>query len=243
MSHIYKYPVQYLLLTLAGFILSCSADKLGTNSGEGMLLGSGAEPNKTCFPGSTEACQFEFFGEVDTELTTNCGTASAVTGSTSSSSNSSDSSSDSGDSSSDSDENAITAFYTFKWDLPDPFPKFNNATMLLKFVHNKNRDSFGLAPTSTAVQTCPTLDFINCNGTSGTNPECETIDNLTCGGNQAFIFTSALPAITFEAETGTINWKDGFTISSNNVTEAKLEFSMLSEDGTIFKGDINCEIE
>lgn len=128
--------------------------------------------------------------------------------------------------------------------------------LYMKFVYDPNETEFSLSPSTTNTSTCPTLDYISCNGTSGTNPECTTVDGLTCGGENAFSFVSVSntqtaypgsdyfsPDFSFQAQTGSIDYSGGFSLDTNSayVTLSDLDFNMISADGTVFKGNVYCD--
>lgn len=115
-------------------------------------------------------------------------------------------------------------------------------TLLIKFTYDEDQESFRMVPSSSTAQTCPTTDFISCNGTDGVNPTCETTDNISCGGANSFIYTSKLPLVTFQASSGTIDWNNGFTVNSSGsgVEFMDLEFDMVSATGAIFSGTVRC---
>lgn len=170
---------------------------------------------------------------VDTQLTTSCATATAATdSSTTTSTESSSTTSSSSDSNKDITKYAISSYIQFE----------SGETMLLKFTHDEDQESFRMIPSTSTAQTCPTTDFISCNGTTGVNPTCETTDNISCGGADSFIFTSSIPVATFEASSGTIDWTEGFTIdtTTGEVDLMDLEFDMLSTDGAVMSGTVRC---
>lgn len=169
-----------------------------------------------------------FKAQIDTELTSNCGTAAAV----SSTSTTTESVSSNDSSSTDVSKYSIVSYIQFQ----------TGQTMLLKFTYDEEDDNFRLTPTTTNVQTCPTLDNISCNGTSGVNPTCETTDNVTCGGITAFIFTSTLPVISFVGSTGTIDYNNGFSLDTDTgkVDNFNLEFNLIATNGSVFSGNIYC---
>ncbi len=168
---------------------------------------------------------YQFVAEVDNTLTTTCGSATA--GSTD------DASGDSGDSSSsesDSDTFAINSFYQFE----------TGESLFMKYDYDRTAESFRLTPVTSTVQTCFTTDFINCNGTDG-NPTCETTDGVSCGGSSTFIFTSIVPVLSFQAQSGIIKWERGFRLNGdqNEVAFADLEFEMVG-NGSVFSGRVTC---
>lgn len=168
--------------------------------------------------------------DINTDITPSCGAAStAATTSTGGSSGSSGSSSSS--SSADSDVYNISTYLQFK----------NNETLLIRWVYDRRRTSFTLSPETSNSQTCFTTDFVNCNGTSA-NPTCETTDGLKCGGTKAFIWTSLLPPLAFQARTGSIDYTGGLTLNANKdeVAFMDLEFNMLSLDNSSFRGKLTC---
>ena len=184
---------------------------------------------------------FYFIGTVDLERTSSCGSASPAS-TTSSSTDSSDSSSSSSSSSSTSSTKFdIDSFWyfqtgegTFSWDT---------GTLTMRFEYNQNKESFTLNPVDASASTCFTADGINCNGSSDNgNPECVTLDNVKCGGEQTFIYTNEDPEFTFQANSGTIEYNRGFNLDDSNeaVSIAKIDFSMIAEDGTIFQGKADC---
>ncbi|MCB1172002.1 MAG: hypothetical protein KDK39_00480 [Leptospiraceae bacterium] len=171
-----------------------------------------------------------FKTSVDSDLTTSCGTATASTSSSSSSSDSSTSSSSS--TSSTVSQYTISSYIQF----------VAGETLLIKYTYDEDEDSFRMIPSSSSAQTCPTTDFISCNGTEGVNPTCETTDNISCGGADSFIFTSKLPVATFEGSSGTIDWQNGYSVNSdgNTVEFMDLEFDMVSSSGAIMSGTVRC---
>lgn len=191
---------------------------------------------------------YEFYGEVDEELNSSCGTA---TGSSSSGGDDSTSTS-SGVSRVDNTTYEISSYFNFEIGKgPVTFNKYplGKATLLMKYQYKAIKDEFNLTPTTVNTSTCHTQDYINCNGTSE-NPVCETVDGITCGGNHAFIYISTRevddfeypPEFSFQAVEGSINWDDGFALNSDNtsVIKAYLTFNMLNSDGEVFKGEIRC---
>ncbi len=204
------------------------------------MLGPLADQTKLAIAG-----YFYFEGNVDLERTTSCGTAAVPsssttttdTGSTSSSSSSSSSSSET----SDPTKFNIDSFWYFQSGTGSY--KWNSGTMVLRFLFNENKESFTLNPVTSNASTCFTADGINCNGSSDNgNPECTTLDNVKCGGEQTFIYTNEDPEFSFQANSGTIDYQRGFNLDDNNeaVALAKIDFSMLATDGTIFQGKANC---
>ena len=176
-----------------------------------------------------------FTSTIDTQLTTSCGTASAAstdTSDTSGTSGTTSSPSSSPDSSSTVTKYTINAYIQFML----------GETLLIKFTYDEDQESFRMVPSSSTAQTCPTTDFISCNGTDGVNPTCETTDNISCGGANSFIYTSKLPLVTFQASSGTIDWNNGFTVNSSGsgVEFMDLEFDMVSATGAIFSGTVRC---
>ena len=182
-----------------------------------------------------------FYGEVDNTLTTSCGTATAAT--SSGSSTSTGDSGSSGGSSSTPTSYKIVSYYTFNNDLSG-FTLPYTGNLLLKYTYYTDRDTFSMAPTSSSTTTCTTSDNINCDSTGSFT--CETADNITCGGTEAFIFTRSFnvqqSAYTFTATTGTLDWSKGYNLNDGKsaVSSANLKFSMISSDGSVFIGEVNC---
>ncbi len=182
---------------------------------------------------------FTFSGTVDKDLTPSCGTAAAV-----------DSESET------STSYNIESYYVFKMGQTDLYFNYplGQATLFMKYVYDSSQKTTSIAPSSTSVTTCPTTDYINCNGTSGVNPECETVDGVTCGGNSAFTFVSVnnvpdafmsmylAPDIVFQASSGTIDWSSGFSLNttSTRVQKADISFDMISSEGKLFEGSVYC---
>lgn len=178
-----------------------------------------------------EAGAFYFQGQINMDLVSNCGTVRPARNLDGGGSQPSDG----GDSGTSTYE--IESFFIFE----------NGEEMLLRFNYNQNRERFSLNPAQTITQTCRTEDGIRCSAI-GTR-ECETIDNIRCGGAQAFIFRSPersgpvfSPEIQFQANSGTLNWRDGMVLTSdqNNVLSARWTFNMAAEDGTLLRGEISC---
>jgi len=180
---------------------------------------------------------YYFTGEVDTDRTPSCGTAKAASGTTTTDTTSSSSSSSS--STSTATRHNIDSFYYLK------LKQFalNVATLSMRYEYNENKESFTLTPV-TGGQTCLTTDGVSCNGTDSTiHASCETVDNVKCGGTYAFIFSGLDPAIfTFQANSGTFDWSDGFGLDDNKeaVSYARLQLNMSATDGTVLRGTINC---
>lgn len=170
---------------------------------------------------------YQFIAEVDNTLTSTCGSASSGTSESGDSSESSDSSSSSN---SNSDTYAINSFYQFE----------TGETLFMKYDYDRRKESFRLTPVTSSVQTCFTTDFINCNGVDG-NPTCETTDGVSCGGSNTFIFTSLVPVLSFQAQSGIIKWDRGFRLNGeqNEVAFADLEFEMVG-NGSVFSGRVTC---
>ncbi len=170
---------------------------------------------------------YKFWGEIDTSLTSVCGTATPPTTSTTGTSGTGSTGSGS---TTTPTSFSISSFYTFKL----------GATLLLKYTYSTTLSNFSLAPLTTTTQTCSTLDFVSCN-TSG-SATCETSDGLKCGGSTAFIFVNSLAGITFQGRTGTIDWKSGYSLNGDNtqVSYANLAFEMISSNGSIFQGTTTC---
>lgn len=181
---------------------------------------------------------YQFYGKVDPDLTSSCGSTS-----TTSSSSKVSTTDDTTTTTTTSTIYDITSYYIFtsgESAITFNYP-INEATMYLKYKYNSTRDSFSLTPLTTSTSTCYTTDYINCNGSSG-NPTCETADSLKCGGTYAFIFVSENPAVTFQAQSGSLDWSKTFRLDSGESSVARIDmtFSMVSADGTFFDGEIEC---
>jgi len=163
-----------------------------------------------------------FFAELDNDQTPYCGDATAEASDSDSGSSSSRSS--------DSDSFDIESFYTFKY----------GEQMILRYTYDLYRTKYSLTPISATSQTCSTTDGITCDGVGPLT--CQTADGLTCGLSKTFIFVSTWQGISFTASSGSISWKDGFSLSSDNSTVqyADLEMNMVSDSGTIFRGTVRC---
>lgn len=205
-----------VLVMLAAGLLSCTSTD---ENGEALIVG----PDVVALGGA-----YQFFGTIDSDLTTDCGTATSGTASEdTSTTTSTTSSSDSSDS-----VYAVDTYIQFE----------NGETLLIKFEYEQSEETFRLQPTTTSTSTCPTTDFVNCNGTVGVNPTCETVDNVTCGGANAFIFASRVPSVSFQASSGIVDWSNGLRLNSsqNGVAFASLEFEMVSTSGSVFTGNVTC---
>ncbi len=231
-----KRPPNFVVLAVGlafalALTVGCSSSD---ETAEATLIGSAVTDNV-----------FFFYAEVDNSLVSSCGSSTpqtTTTGSTGTGSTSEGGSSGSGTTQTPT-RFKIASFYVFNNKVNANFTIPQTATMLLKYNYSTTQDSFSLTPTSSAVSTCATSDFIKCD-TNGVFT-CNTTDNQTCGGENSFIFSNTLatPSITFEAYTGTINWKQGFNLNSDNtaVSSATLELSVLNQDGTAaFVGSVTC---
>jgi hypothetical protein len=226
-----KAAVACLILT---FTATCEEDD---NDAETAMAG----PLATALANSflTLSGFYIFQGEVDTDKTPSCGSVKAATTTTTSTTDSSSSSSSSGSSTDTATRHSVDAFYYLK------LKNFalNVATVTLRYEYNENTESYSLTPTS-STQTCLTTDGVNCNGTdSSIHSSCDTVDNVKCGGTYTYIFTGQDPAVfTFQARSGTFNWANGFTLDDNKekVSFARLSLNMISSDGSIMRGTINC---
>lgn len=202
-----------------GFAAAIAGCETPDNAGDGVLAGPAAASLGNYYEWRQT--------DIDTDITPSCGSASTASTTTSDSSGSSSSSS----SSSDSDSYNISTYLQFK----------NSETLLIRWVYDRRRTTFTLSPETSNSQTCFTTDFVNCNGTSE-NPTCETTDGLKCGGTKAFIWTSILPPLAFQARTGSIDYTGGLTLNANKdeVAFMDLEFNMLSLDNSSFRGKLTC---
>ncbi|MEQ8351372.1 MAG: hypothetical protein RH862_07805 [Leptospiraceae bacterium] len=162
-----------------------------------------------------------FFAELDNDQTPYCGESKAE---------SSDSESGSSSSSEDADSFDIESFYTFKY----------GEQMILRYTYDRYRTKYSLTPISATSQTCSTTDGITCDGVGPLT--CQTSDGLTCGLSKTFIFVSTWQGISFTASSGSISWRDGFSLSTDNSTVqyADLEMNMVDASGTIFRGTVRC---
>jgi hypothetical protein len=136
----------------------------------------------------------------------------------------------------------IDAFYYIdvgKSDFTFNYPLLT-ANLTMRFKYDPARTSYSFNPLNTVFTQCSTKDSISCD-TTGTLL-CDTVDGIKCGGVDAFIFTSGSQNIAFQAYTGTIDWSNGLTLNSQNtaIQYSSLEFSMIAENGSIFRGKISC---
>ncbi len=163
---------------------------------------------------------YYFEGTINKDITPYCGEVKSNTTSTSSS----------GSAVSNQTQFDIDSFYRFQ--LGD--------YLQMRYTYDSNRKKYSLVPTTTAISTCNTIDFINCNS-SGT-ATCETADGIKCGGTKTFIFVGVLNPIRFQAVSGTIEWTKGYALTLDNkyVQKANLEFSMVDANGNILQGNIFC---
>lgn len=194
---------------------------------------------------------YTFTGTLNEDATSSCGTATEIT--------TTDETTTSGASTLETTNPTyrIKMYYVFKTGIDQfqsSFP-MGQAVLYTKWEYKTSSNSFSLTPTTQTTSTCPTIDFIKCNGTSGVNPTCETVDNINCGGTNAFSFTSTndvngavysstyAPDITFQAESGTTDWSEAFALNSSKteVTKAKIKFTMLSSDGSILEASVYCQ--
>ncbi|MCB1309102.1 MAG: hypothetical protein KDK30_13010 [Leptospiraceae bacterium] len=212
-----------LLATGLALLLACSESD---EYGEALLIGPAAE---------SLGGVYQFNAPIDNGLTTECGSATVASGTSSDSSSaesSSSSSSTSSDSSSTETQFDINSYIQFE----------DGQVLFMKYTYDSEEESFRMTPTTSNVSTCPTTDFINCNGTDGVNPTCDTVDNVTCGGSSTFIFTSTAPELSFQATSGSVSWEDGFSLNTdkNGVAMTELEFEMVDDTGSIFTGTLFC---
>ena len=217
-----------LLLALTLGLSACSSSD---ETAEATLIGSAVTGNV-----------FFFYAEVDNSLVSSCGAATPQTAQTGTTGTGTTGTTTTGTTPTPT-KFKIASFYVFNNKVNSNITIPQTATMLLKYNYNTKLDSFSLTPTSTVTSTCMTQDFIKCD-TAGTF-SCSTTDNQTCGGENSFIFSNTLasPAITFEAYTGTINWKNGFSLNSDNsaIASATLELSFIDKAGTAaFVGKVTC---
>lgn len=223
------------VLALPLFFSGCENDE---DAAELQMLGALADATNLPIAG-----YFFFQGTVDLDRTASCGSASP-SGSSSSGSTESGSGSSSGSGSGSTTNTSkydISSFWYFK--TGEGTFSYNTGTMTLRFIYNENKQSYTLNPVDSASSTCFTADGINCNGSSDNgNPTCVTVDNVKCGGEQAFIYTNEDPEFTFQANNGTLEYDRGFNLddTNENVSLAKIDFSMVASDGTIFQGNANC---
>lgn len=124
------------------------------------------------------------------------------------------------------------------WDIESYFIFTYGEFIFTRFTYNKSKTSFSLTPSTSSTNTCNTIDGIYCNS-SGTLT-CETADNQRCGGNQSFIFSGGTPFTVFQAKTGTIDYLMNVDDASGIVRNADLEFEMIDSQGRIMKGEIHC---
>ena len=113
--------------------------------------------------------------------------------------------------------------------------------MILRYTYNIYRTKYSLTPISTTSQTCSTTDGITCDGVGPLT--CKTADGITCGLSKTMIFVSTWQGIQFTASSGSISWKDGFTLTNDNSTVqyANLELNLVDDSGTIFRGTVVCQ--
>ncbi|MBI3395173.1 MAG: hypothetical protein HY042_05015, partial [Spirochaetia bacterium] len=117
---------------------------------------------------------------------------------------------------------------------------YQGQQMVLRYVYSQTRHSYSLSIANTATTTCQTSDGISCDSV-GTKT-CVTSDSVTCGGANAFIFSIRNPAMTFTGSVGTIDYSQGFSLTTDNsaVNNATLDINMSAADGTLFVGKVTC---
>ena len=113
--------------------------------------------------------------------------------------------------------------------------------MILRYTYDLYRTKYSLTPISATSQTCSTTDGITCDGVGPLT--CQTADGLTCGLSKTFMFVSTLQNIQFTASSGSISWKDGYALTSDNSTVqyANLELNLVDASGTVFRGTVVCQ--
>jgi hypothetical protein len=158
-----------------------------------------------------------FKGDLNMNLMSNCGTATAQT-------------TTGGGSGSSTTKNL--------WDVESYFIFTYGEFIFTRFTYSKLKNSYSLTPSTTSTSTCNTIDGIYCNS-SGTLT-CETADNVRCGGTKSFIFSGGLPATVFQAVTGTIDYQMSVDENNNTVRSADLEFEMIDSQGRILQGEVHC---
>ena len=178
---------------------------------------------------------YSFYGKsVDKTYTTSCGTAGTAFATTSSSSTSTAATTTSSSSSKKTEQTSygIQSYYVFS----------NGETMSLKYDYYTTRDTFSFTPLNAATTSCNTDDLTTCNSTGRFT--CTTSDNLNCGGTYAFLFRNTIPALAFQGLSGSVSWKKGFSLNSSNnaVNNVVLTYNMISADGSVFKGTVECNI-
>lgn len=124
------------------------------------------------------------------------------------------------------------------WDIESYFIFTYGEFIFTRFTYSKLKNSYSLTPSTTSTSTCNTIDGIYCNS-SGTLT-CETADNVRCGGTKSFIFSGGLPATVFQAVTGTIDYQMSVDENNNTVRSADLEFEMIDSQGRILQGEVHC---
>ncbi len=187
------------LALAAGMFISCSAA-----ADEGELTVLGPDGGYTYFK-----------GDLNMNLMSNCGEATAQA---------------TGDSSGSSSPEL--------WDIESYFIFTYGEYIFTRFTYSKSKTSYTLSPSTTSTSTCSTIDGIHCNS-SGTWT-CETADNVNCGGTKSFIFAGGSPYTVFQAVTGTIDYQIDIDSDSGTVNSADLEFDMIDSQGRILEGEVHC---
>lgn len=190
-----------IAIALIAVLLSCTNAK-----DEGELTVLGPDGGYTYFK-----------GDLNMNLMSNCGTATAQT-------------TTGGGSGSSTTKNL--------WDVESYFIFTYGEFIFTRFTYSKLKNSYSLTPSTTSTSTCNTIDGIYCNS-SGTLT-CETADNVRCGGTKSFIFSGGLPATVFQAVTGTIDYQMSVDENNNTVRSADLEFEMIDSQGRILQGEVHC---
>lgn len=162
---------------------------------------------------------------INKDLTADCGSATAA------SNTSSGEQAGSGSSSGTTTRYDIESYYQFEF----------GETLLLRYLYDENRVRFTLSPTTSTIQTCQTTDGINCDGV-GTQT-CETADNIQCGGATTVLYTNPAQNIQFQAVSGTINYRDGFSIDTTSgiVDFKRIEIEVIDRAGNVLKAKVNCQ--
>jgi len=124
------------------------------------------------------------------------------------------------------------------WNIESYFIFTYGEFIFTRFTYSKLKTSFSLTPSTSSTNTCNTIDGIYCNPVGTLT--CETADSQRCGGTQSFIFSGGTPFTVFQAKTGTIDYQMNVDEANGIVRNADLEFEMIDSQGRIMKGEIHC---
>ena len=243
MIHNLKKLIPFFITGLFIVSVSCKNDK-----NEVEMSGLGSTFLNSLYPYPT----YILNGDLNQEYNKSCGTATLESGTstTSTSTTTTDSS---------SSIYKISAYYII--DLVQiPLQILNNsfdyplatAVINTRFTYDERNRNFSLSPANNIFVNCNTSDYISCDAAGLFT--CETVDNIKCGGPEAFIFLSqsnyepvnplglAPYSIAFQAYVGTVDWTNGLTLSDDKsqVDFSDLKFTMIAKDQSIFEGRIKC---